>query len=109
MKVNPATFHVFFYEYSVSSVIDRWSKPVAGILLVTWMFFAIGPGSVFGNFVFGKPNAGYAEWIFGMPSIWAWQIIWWSLGVGMIWFLAIKAKMSTEPEKNIERKTEESL
>ena len=103
------TFHVFFYEYSVSSVIDRWSKPVAGILLVTWMFFAIGPGSVFGNFVFGKPNAGYAEWIFRMPSIWAWQIIWWSLGVGMIWFLAIKAKMSTEPEKNIERKTKESL
>jgi uncharacterized protein YggT (Ycf19 family) len=44
-----------------------------------------------------------------MPSIWAWQIIWWSLGVGMIWFLAIKARMSTEPEKNIERITKESL
>ncbi|MGY9010001.1 MAG: sodium:solute symporter family transporter, partial [Rhodobacterales bacterium] len=103
------TFHVFFHEYSVSSVVDRWSKPVAGILLVTWMFFAIGPGSVFGNFVFGKPNAGYASWILGMPSIWAWQIIWWSLGVGMIWFLAIKAKMSTEPEKYIEIITKESL
>jgi SSS family solute:Na+ symporter len=76
--------------------------------LVTWMFFAIGPGSVFGNFVFGKPNAGYAAWILGMPSIWAWQIIWWSLGVGMIWFLAIKTKMSTEPEKIIERITRES-
>ena len=103
------TFHVFFHEYSVSNIVDRWSKPVAGILLVTWMFFAIGPGSIFGNFVFGEPNAGYAAWTFGMPSIWAWQIIWWSLGVGMIWFLAIKAKMSTEPEKNIERITKENL
>jgi len=27
----------------------------------------------------------------------------------MIWFIAIKAKMSTEPEKNIERITKESL
>ncbi|MGY9010323.1 MAG: hypothetical protein ACKVI7_11670, partial [Rhodobacterales bacterium] len=103
------TFHEFFHEYSVSNIVDRWSKPVAGILLVTWMFFAIGPGSIFGNFVFGEPNAGYAAWTFGMPSIWAWQIIWWSLGVGMIWFLAIKAKMSTEPEKNIERITKENL
>ena len=103
------TFHEFFHEYSVSNVVDRWSKPVAGILLVTWMFFAIGPGSIFGNFVFGEPNAGYAAWTFGMPSIWAWQIIWGSLGVGMIWFLAIKAKMSTEPEKNIERITKECL
>ena len=103
------TFHEFFHEYSVSNVVDRWSKPVAGILLVIWMFFAIGPGSIFGNIVFGEPNAGYAAWIFGMPSIWAWQIIWWSLGVGMIWFIAIKAKMSTEPEKNIERITKECL
>jgi len=73
------------------------------------MFFAIGLVSVFGNFVFGKPNAGYEAWILGIASIWAWQIIRWSLGVGMIWFLAIKAKMSTEPEKNIERITRESL
>jgi SSS family solute:Na+ symporter len=38
----------------------------------------------------------------GMPSIWAWQIIWWALGVGLIWFLANKLRMSTEPEKEIE-------
>ena len=69
---------------------------------MVWMFFAIGPGSVFGNFIFGKPNKDYDSWMLGMPSIWAWQIIWWALGVGLIWFLANKLRMSTEPEIEIE-------
>jgi hypothetical protein len=30
-----------------------------------------------------------------MPSIWIWQIIWWILGIGMMWFLAYKLEMST--------------
>ena len=46
----------FFREYCVSSVVERWSNPVTVILLVVWMFFAIGPGSIFGNFVFGDIN-----------------------------------------------------
>ena len=50
---------------------------------------------------FGKPNKGFDSWMLGMPSIWAWQIIWWALGVGVIWFLANKLKMSTEPETEI--------
>jgi uncharacterized protein YggT (Ycf19 family) len=37
-----------------------------------------------------------------MPSIWLWQIIWWALGVAMMWFLAYKLEMSTIPEKEIE-------
>ena len=36
-----------------------------------------------------------------MPSIWAWQIIWWALGVGVVWFLANKLRMSVEPELEI--------
>ncbi len=37
-----------------------------------------------------------------MPSIWLWQIIWWALGVAMMWFLAYKMEMSTIPSKEIE-------
>jgi len=96
------SFHEFLHEYSVSSMRDRWSKPVAGVMVMIWMFFAIGPGSLLGNIVFGEPNAGYEAWTFGMPSLWAWQIIWWALGVGMIWFLANKMRMSTEPRLKIE-------
>ena len=66
-----------------------------------WMFFAIGPGSVFGNMAFGEPNICFDKWILWMPSILAWQIIWLALGVGAVWFLANKLRMSVDPEKEI--------
>lgn len=96
-------FHGFFAEYGAPVARKRWSKPVAGVIVLVWMFFAIGPGAVIGNIFFGEPNAGYEAWKFGMPSIWAWQIIWWVLGVGMIWYLAYKMEMSTDLERDIER------
>jgi uncharacterized protein YggT (Ycf19 family) len=36
-----------------------------------------------------------------MPSIWAWQILWWVLGCFMMWFLAYKMELSTVPEKEV--------
>ena len=66
------------------------------------MFFGIGPGAVIGNDIFGAPDAGIDGWMFGMPSIWAWQILWWGLGVFMMWFLAYKMEMSTLPEREVE-------
>ena len=71
------------------------------------MFFGIGPGAVIGNDIFGAPNAGIDNWTFGMPSIWAWQILFWLLGVGMMWFLAYKMNMSTIPETQIEALVED--
>ena len=100
-KEHRQTFHNFFQKHSDIKSSDRWSKPVGALLLMIWMFFAIGPGSVFGNMAFGEPNIGYDQWLLGMPSIWAWQIIWWALGVGVVWFLANKLRMSTEPETEI--------
>jgi len=64
------------------------------ILTLAWFFFAIGPGCVIGNAIFGSP-LDPATWIAGMPSIWIWQIMWWILGIGMMWFLAYKLEMST--------------
>ena len=37
----------------------------------------------------------------GIPSLWAYQIIWWAAGVFMIWFLANKMDLSTLPKKPI--------
>ena len=100
-KEHRQTFHNFFQKHSDIKLSDRWSKPVGALLLMVWMFFAIGPGSIFGNMAFGEPNIGYDQWLLGMPSIWAWQIIWWALGVGVVWFLANKLRMSVEPKIEI--------
>ncbi len=93
-------FHKFLQEHAGLSPEKRKLIPVAWAITLIWFFFAIGPGAVLGNTIFGNPK-DISTWVFGMPSIWAWQIIWWALGVFMMWFLAYKMEMSTMPEKEI--------
>ncbi len=94
------TFHNFLREHSSLSAEKKKLVPLAWIITLVWFFFGVGPGAVIGNTIFGNPN-DYASWVFGMPSIWAWQLIWWALGVGMMWFLAYKMGLSTVPDKEI--------
>ncbi len=96
------TYHSFLREHSMLSADKRKLAPWAWVVTLAWMFFGIGPGAVFGNYVFGEPNAGVDGWAFGIPSIWAWQILFWILGVGMMWLLAFKMEMSLVPEKEVE-------
>jgi len=94
-------YHDFLREHASLPESKRGLIPIAWIITLAWMFFGIGPGAVIGNTIFGAPNAGVEGWTFGIPSIWAWQILFWLLGVGMMWFLAYKMEMSTIPEKEI--------
>ena len=100
-RAHRMTYHNFLREHASLSPGKRGLIPVAWAITLAWMFFGIGPGAVIGNDIFGAPNAGVAGWTFGMPSIWAWQILFWLLGVGMMWFLAYKMEMSTIPETEI--------
>jgi hypothetical protein len=72
------------------------------LFVFSWFFFAIGPGAIIGNDIFGIPN-DKNSWLFKIPSIWAWQILLWILGVGMMWFLAYKMEMSTETKEKIDQ------
>ncbi len=94
-------FHIFLREHAGNSAARQWRRTIAWIVAIVWIFFAIGPGIVIGNYIFGAPDTGYDNWDFGMPSLWAWVIIWWGLGVVMMWFLAYKMELSTEPSKPI--------
>jgi len=94
-------YHNFLREHASLPASKQGLKPIAWIITLAWMFFGIGPGAVIGNDIFGAPNVGVEGWTFGMPSIWAWQILFWALGVGMMWFLAYKMEMSTVPEKEV--------
>jgi Na+/proline symporter len=100
-------FHNFLREHAGLSASKRGLIPVAWIITLAWFFFGIGPGCVIGNWIFGEPNAGVAGWTFGIPSIWAWQILFWLLGVGMMWFLAYKMEMSTVPTTEVKALVED--
>jgi hypothetical protein len=100
-------YHNFLREHTFLSPEKKRLVPIAWIVTLAWFFFGIGPGAVIGNDIFGAPNAGVEGWTFGIPSIWAWQIIFWILGVCMMWFLAYKMEMSTVPDKEVEALTED--
>ena len=99
-------FHNFLKEHSSLSPEKKRLIPTAIIVTLLWFFFGIGPGAVIGNWIFGSP-LDPATWIFGIPSIWAWQILFWILGVYMMWMLAYKMEMSTEPKKKFESLSED--
>ena len=93
-------------EHKNYSLSRRSLKPSAWIILIVWIFFSFGPGLMIGNELFGKP-VNVESWSFGMPSIWVWQVIFWGIGILLVWFLAVKMEMSTSLEKNIVSQTED--
>jgi Na+/proline symporter len=100
-RAHRMKYHSFLHEHASLPASKKGLVPVAWIIVLVWFFFGIGPGAVIGNTIFGSPNDA-ATWTFGMPSIWAWQILWWALGVFMMWFLAYKMEMSTVPDREVE-------
>ena len=105
-SAHRAKYHAYLNQHSALPRSKQGLKPVAWVVTIGWFIFAIGPGAVLGNTIFGSPKDP-TTWIFGIPSIWAWQILWWGLGVGMMWFLAYKMQMSTVPDSEIIALTED--
>ncbi len=99
-KEHQAKYHSFLNEHAGLSAAKKKLRPLAWGAVLVWFFFGVGPGAVIGNTLFGNPN-DMSTWVFGMPSVWVWHIIWWALGVVMMWFMAYKMEMSTMPEKEI--------
>jgi len=94
-RVRRAQFHALFAQTVAIAPKKRFLRPVAWSLTLIWFFFAMGPGAILGNDLLGAPNVGPKGWIMGVPSLWAWQMMWWALGVLILWFLAYRMQMST--------------
>jgi hypothetical protein len=90
-------FHSLYARAIALPARQRLLRPVAWSLTLIWFFFALGPGAVLGNDLLGPPNGGATSWVMGVPSLWAWQMMWWALGVLILWFLAYRMQMSTPP------------
>jgi solute:Na+ symporter, SSS family len=71
-------------------------KPV----VVIWYFFAIGPACILGNTSFSFA---------GFLPLWSWQILWWIVGIVMMWAFTFKAEMSTTSPTQIERAEKETM
>lgn len=70
---------------------DRASglKATAWAAVLAWVFLAVGPGLLFGNGAFAAPDSAQ-PFPLGMPSLWAWMLLFWALGLGLVWFLSFK-------------------
>ena len=66
----------------------KWS------LAFLWAFFAIGPGAVLGNTFFSQAIFTSGVTALGVPSLWAWQLFFWFLGVLLIWWIAYRGEAS---------------
>lgn len=64
------------------------------VVVPVWYIFAIGPGVVLGNHGFS---------FLGFPPLWSWQIVWWLIGIVMMWALCFKAGLSFLGEAQIQR------
>ncbi len=70
------------------------------IIIPIWYFFALGPAIMLGNNAFS---------FCGFPALWSWQIVWWIVGIIMMWALCFKAEMSTTSEEQIRRADVETM
>ncbi len=89
-------FHDLLRTHATLPPSRRRLVPWAWAAVLVWAFFALGPGVVVGNTAFGDP-ARPESWILGMPSLWAWLVLWWLLGVALVAFLAYHMRLSTAP------------
>ncbi len=94
-------FHHFLRLHCSVPIEKRRVIPLGWVLVLVWFFFGVGPGAVLGTSIFGDPNNANS-WIFGFPSIWAWQILWIVAGVFMMWFLAYRVRLSASPDEDPE-------
>ena len=95
-------FHDFMNDHMGLHPSRSKLRSFAYVIVLIWLFFGIGPGQILGNLFFGEPGAGFETWVLKIPSIWGYQLIWWVIGIGLIWFLASKMDLSTLPNKPIQ-------
>lgn len=70
-------------------------------LMLLWSFLTYGPGSILGNTFFSHPLYSPIEASLGVPSLWVWQVLFWMLGVVLVWWLAFKLGFGRTSEDRI--------
>lgn len=95
-----AEVRTFLDDIDAPSPAGRKWRNTMKIVVPIWYFFAIGPACYLGNNAFSFS---------GFPALWSWQIVWWILGIIMMWALCFKAEMATTNETQIDRAEKETM
>lgn len=85
--------HVFGQDYP-QSFGGRAGRSARWSLVLIWVFLAIGPGAVLGNWFFARPVFSGESEALALPSLWVWQLAFWIVGVFLVWWLAYPTRMS---------------
>ncbi len=93
-------FHRFLHDHAGLTPSKKPLRFAAWIPVLTWLFFAVGPGAVVGNRLWRIAET-FPAWLSALPSLWLWQVLWWVFGVYMIWFLAYRMELSAAPRRKI--------
>ena len=81
-------------EFAANWRTDFGSRPARGAkwsLTLIWAFLAIGPGAILGNSFFSQPVFTEGDAALGIPSLWVWQLLFWLIGVPLVWWLAYRS------------------
>ncbi len=89
----------------------RWKAELGGpaarnakwSLTLIWAFLAIGPGAILGNTFFSQPVFTEGEVALGIPSLWVWQMLFWLIGVMLVWWLAYRSRLGITGDQGIRR------
>ena len=95
-------FHRRLRELSANPDRAGSSAGAAWLVAGLWIFFALGPGTVIGNDIFGNPSLAPAEWDFGVPSILAWQLLAWASGLALLIYLSRRTGLDQFTPERIE-------
>lgn len=70
-------------------------------LTLIWAFLAIGPGAILGNTFFSQPIFTTRTAALGIPSLWVWQLLFWLIGVPLVWWLAYRSRLGFTSEEGL--------
>lgn len=79
----------------------RGAREAKWSLTLIWAFLALGPGAILGNTFFSQPIFASGEAVLGLPSLWAWQLLFWLLGVPLVWWLAYRCELGLTGEAGL--------
>lgn len=79
----------------------RGARGAIWSLALIWAFFAIGPGAILGNTFFSQPIFTEGDAVLGIPSLWVWQLLFWLVGVPLVWWLAYRCRLGLITEEGL--------